>query len=188
MRRCFREQADDQLLALEVREVRPESGRGELRRVTALAVRARDDDAPAELAGRGDPRRGGRSETTGPQARRVGLAQRSQAADGAQQLVRQHERGAFSGAAADHEGYELVVRKRLGATRDKAFARTHRLGPLADRDDLDIGGCLIRSRSSPSRRARPRLPRSPIFHRRARSSRARRSPSRSTGRCSTPDG
>src|SRR6266851_7543373 len=65
MRRCFREQADDQLLALEVREVRPESGRGELRRVTALAVRAREDDAPAELAGRGDPRRGGRSETAG---------------------------------------------------------------------------------------------------------------------------
>jgi hypothetical protein len=68
-----REERHDERLALEMREVRRERGRGELRRVAALAVSAGGDHAPAELARGGDTHGGRETRPTFAQARHISL-------------------------------------------------------------------------------------------------------------------
>ena len=98
--------------ALEVREVRRERGRGEVRGVAALAVGARRDDATAELAGRGDAHRGRGTRPAFAQARHISLPKRAGSSDGAQHLVRDEQRRACARAATDEQREELVVRQR----------------------------------------------------------------------------
>ena len=141
-----REQRHDERLALEMREVRRERGGREVRRVAALAVGARRDDAPAELARRGDAHRRREAEAGLAQTRDVGLTEGARAAERAQDLVRDEERRAAARAAADDQREELVIRERGRAARDETLAGTRGLRPLADGHARGISASGCRSR------------------------------------------
>ena len=125
----------------QVREMRLERRRGQLRRSAALALRPGDDDTaprarrPRRLRPwpRRVPTRAAGSHRTAPSAPRS-------------------QRGAAGGAAADQKGGELVVRERGRSARGQTLARMHGLGPFADRDSRWTGYRL------PLQRAGDRVP------------------------------
>jgi len=91
------------------------------------------DRAASQLARGDDARRGRVAETGLAQACRVGLRERAKAAERAKRFVREDQRGARAGAAADQEREELVVGERGRAAREQTLAGTRRLRPFADR-------------------------------------------------------
>ena len=142
--------------------MRRERGGGEVGRVAALAVGARRDDAPAELAGRGDAHRGRGTRPTFAQARHIRLPESPGPADGAKQLVRDQQGRPRRRPAGDQQREEFVIREGRRAARDQALSRTGGLRPFADGHARGISAagcrysaalppaCTVQSRSSKS--------------------------------------
>ena len=121
--------------------MRRERGGGQVRRVAALAVGARCDDAPAELAGRGHAHRGRGTRPTLAEARHTSLPERPGSAEGAKHLVRDEQGRTSRRPVGDQQREELVIRKRRRAARDETLSWTRGLGPFADGHARVISDC-----------------------------------------------